>query len=119
MVKRFTAVLMPLLFLCVAVSAFALGNKDGSKPQKVEVSGIVRLVGNSPFSSLVISGEDREWYIVPEEQKKLMDLQHQMVTVRGQEYYYDRTFANGTSAGRQYYLKKIVIVKQKFPQDHR
>jgi hypothetical protein len=115
MVKRFTAVLIPLLFLCFATSAFALGNKDkdGSKPQKVEVSGIVRLVGSSPFSSLVISGEDREWYIVPEEQKKLMDLQHQMVTVRGQEYYYDRTFANGTSAGRQYYLKKIVIVKPK------
>jgi hypothetical protein len=79
----------------------------------VEVSGVVRLVGSSPFSSLVISGEDREWHIVPEEQKKLMDLQHQRVTVRGQEYYYDRTFANGTSAGRQYYLKKIVIVKPK------
>jgi hypothetical protein len=113
MVNRFSAVLLPLFFLCFAVNTFALGNKDGSKPQKVEVSGIVRLVGNSPFSSLVISGEDREWHIVPEEQKKLMDLQQKMVTVKGQEYYYDRTFANGTPAGRQYYLKKIVIVKSK------
>jgi hypothetical protein len=115
MVSRFVLVPLSLFFLCVAVNAFALGNKekDGSKPQKVEISGIVRMVGNSPFSSLVISGEDREWYIVPEEQKKLMDLQHQMVTVKGQEYYYDRTFANGTYAGRQYYLKKIVIVKPK------
>jgi hypothetical protein len=110
MVKRFSPVSLSLIFLCAAVNVFALGSKDGSKPQKVEVSGIVRLVGNSPFSSLVISG-DREWYIVPEEQKKLMDLQHQTVTVKGQEYYYDRTFANGTSAGRQYYLKNIVIVK--------
>jgi hypothetical protein len=101
--------------MCVAINASALGNKekDGSKPQKVEVRGVVRLVGNSPFSSLVISGEDREWYIVPEEQKKLMDLQQQMVSVKGQEYYYDRTFANGTSAGRQYYIKNIVIVKPK------
>jgi hypothetical protein len=113
MVRRFAVIPLSLVFLCIAVSVFALGNKDkdGSKPQKVEVSGIVRLVGNSPFSSLVLSGEGREWYIVPEEQKKLMDLQHQTVTVRGQEYYYDRTFANGTPAGRQYYLKKIVIVK--------
>jgi hypothetical protein len=112
MVNRFVVVSL-FLVLCIAANAFALGSKDkdASKPQKVEVSGIVRMVGNSPFSSLVISGEDREWYIVPEEQKKLMDLQQQQVTVRAQEYYYDRTFANGTSAGRQYYLKKIVVVK--------
>jgi hypothetical protein len=112
MVNRFALVSLSLIFLCAAINASALGSKekDGSKPQKVEVSGIVRLVGNSPFSSLVISG-DREWYIVPEEQNKLMDLQQQMVTVKGQEFYYDRTFANGTPAGRQYYLKNIVIVK--------
>ena len=110
--SRFALVPLSLVFLCVAADVFALGNKDGgSKPQKVEVSGIVRLVGSSPFSSLLISGEDREWYIEPAEQKKLIDLQHQTVTVRAQEYYYDRTFANGTPAGRQYYLKKIVIVK--------
>ena len=113
MVNRFALVSFSLIFLCVAINAFALGNWDGSKPQKVEVSGVVRMVGSAPFSSLVISGENREWEIVPEEQKKLMDLQQQMVTVRGQEFYYDRTFANGTSAGRQYYLKNIVIVKPK------
>jgi hypothetical protein len=114
MVNR-PAVIFLLLVWCAATNVFALGNKDkdASKPQKVEVSGIVRMVGSSPFSSLVLSGEDREWHIVPEEQKKLIDLQHQMVTVRAQEYYYDRTFANGTPAGREYYLKKIVIVKPK------
>jgi hypothetical protein len=114
MVSRFTVVLLSLFFLCAA-NVFALGNKDkdASKPQKVEVSGIVRMVGSSPFSSLLISGESREWHIPPEEQKKLIDLQHQTVTVRAQEYYYDRTFANGTPAGREYYLKKIVIVKPK------
>jgi hypothetical protein len=115
MVNRFTVVSLSLIFLCAAVNTFALGNKDkdGSKPQKVEVSGIVRMVGSSPMNTLVISGEDREWHIVPEEQKKLADLQQQMVTVKAMEYYYDRTFANGTSAGRQYYLKKIVIIKPK------
>ena len=109
-----TAVVILLLFfsLCTAANTFARGKgeKDRPKTRKVEISGKVRMVGNSPMTSLVISGENREWYIVPEEQKKLMDFQQQTVTVRADEYYYDRVFANGTSAGRQYYIKNIVII---------
>jgi len=106
-----------LLFvlLYAAGNTLALGGKEenSAKPQKVEVSGRVRMVGNSPMTSLVISGEDREWYIEQGETKKLMDFQQQLVTVKAQEYYYDRVFANGAPAGRQYYLKNIVIVKPK------
>jgi hypothetical protein len=105
------AMLLPLVFLCVIAGAAALGNKDGAKPVKVEVSGTVRMVGNTPMNFLVISGENREWRITPEEQEKLMPFQQQTVTVKAQEYYYDRSFANGTSAGREYYLKNIVIMK--------
>ena len=81
-----------------------------SEPQKVEVSGRVRLVGNSPMTSLVISGEDREWYIESGEKEKLMHLQQQNVTVIANEYYEDRVFANGTSAGRFYFLKDITVI---------
>jgi len=111
--KRAAVLLFVLLY--AAGNTFALGGKEenAAKPQKVEVSGKVRMVGSSPMTSLVISGEDREWYIEREEMKKLMDFQQQLVTVKAQEYYYDRTFANGTSAGRQYYLKNIVIIKPK------
>jgi len=113
--KKLAAHLLLFILLCTAQNIFAQGReeKDRPKPRKVEVSGKVRMVGNSPMTSLVISGENREWYIEPEEQEKLMEFQQQTVTVRAQEYYYDRVFANGTSAGRQYYIKNIVIIEPK------
>ena len=111
--KRAAVLLFVLLY--AAGNTFALGEREENavKPQKVEVSGKVRMVGSSPMTSLVISGEDREWYIEREETKKLMEFQQQLVTVKAQEYYYDMVFANGTPAGRQYYLKNIVIIKPK------
>jgi len=107
------------LFLLVAAgNILPLGKKEKSRvkpqysePQKVEVSGRVRLVGSSPMTSLVISGEDREWYIESNENKKLMHLQQQNVTVIANEYYEDRVFANGTSAGRFYFLKDITVIE--------
>jgi hypothetical protein len=111
MVSRPAIVLLPLVLLCI--TAGARGSNDGAKPVKVEVSGMVRMVGNSPMHFLVISGENREWHIVSDEQEKLMPFQQQIVTVRAREYYYDRTFANGMSAGREYYLKNIVIIEPK------
>ncbi|MCL1836443.1 MAG: hypothetical protein FWG46_02720 [Treponema sp.] len=108
--KKFAAAALALIVLCAALNALGSGEKDGSKPQKVEVSGIVRLVGNSPMTSLVITGGNREWFIESGEQGKLMHLQQQMVTVRAKEYYYDRVFANGMSAGRHYYLKDITVI---------
>jgi hypothetical protein len=106
------AVILPLLLLLIiAGTAFAFGGRE--KPREVEVSGRVRMVGNSPMNSLVISDENRDWYIEPNEEEKLMPFQQEIVTVKAQEYYYDRFFANGASAGRQYFLKNIVIITPK------
>ena len=109
-----------LFFLFAAGNLLPLGNKekDRAKPQrdslrKVEVSGRVRLVGNSPMTSLVITGEDREWYVESAEKEKLMRLQQQNVTVTANEYYEDRVFANGTSDGRYYFLKDITVIDPK------
>jgi hypothetical protein len=111
-----------LLFILVGTGANIFATKvramggderDDPKTQKVEVNGKVRMVGNSPMTFLVISGEDREWYVEPEEQEKLMHLQQQAVTVKASEYYRDRVFANGSPAGRHYYLKNIVIISPK------
>jgi hypothetical protein len=107
------AVILPLVIvLCIAGTAFALGKGD-AKPRKVEVSGTVRMVGNSPMNSLIISGENRDWFIALKDEKKLMPFQQQIVTVKAQEYYFDRNYANGDFAGRQYFLKKIVIISPK------
>jgi hypothetical protein len=111
--------LVPLFFLLLftAGNLLPLGNREKkrvkpqySEPQKVEASGRVRLVGSSPMTELVISGEDREWYVESGEKEKLMQLQQQNVTVTAYEYYEDRFFANGASAGRYYFLKDIVII---------
>ena len=114
-VFRSTIILFLLLF--AAGNLLPLGKKEEkqaktqySEAQKVEASGKVRLVGNSPMTSLVISGEDREWYVEPAEKEKLMHLQQQNVTVTANEYYEDRVFANGTSAGRFYFLKDIIVI---------
>jgi hypothetical protein len=109
------ALALLLFAVCTGVNVYALGNreKDGSKPQNVEISGRVRMVGSSPMTSLVITGESREWYIDAEEQEKFINLQQQIVTVRASEYYRDMAFANGRSAGRFYYLKNIVIISPK------
>ena len=104
---------MSLVVLCAVLNAMGRGEKDEVKLQKVEVSGRVRLVGNSPMTSLVITAENREWFVEPEEQNKLMHLQQQMVTVRAKEYYQDRLFANGSSAGRYYYLREITVISPK------
>ena len=112
--RKITAAALPLVLLAAfAVHALGGGEKDSLKPQKVEVSGRVRLVGSSPMTSLVITGENREWFVEPEEQGKLMHLQQQTVTVRAKEYYQDRVFANGLPAGRFYYLKDITVINPK------
>jgi cytochrome c oxidase assembly factor CtaG len=98
-----------ILFLAAAFLD-ALGSGD-SESQTVQVTGWVRLVGSSPDYMLVITGENREWYVDEKEQKKLMQLQQQTVTVTGTEYFKDLTFANGMSTGRRYYLKNIKVLK--------
>ncbi|MDR2097812.1 MAG: hypothetical protein LBP37_04755 [Spirochaetaceae bacterium] len=76
----------------------------------VHVYGRVRLVGSGVFPELVISGENREWYINKDEQSKLMEFQQRFVTVEGMESYIDIKFANGLPAGRRYTLKNIKII---------
>jgi hypothetical protein len=99
-----------VLLLCAALNVQAMGKKEPGQV-KVTVSGTVRLVGSSPMSSLVITGEDREWYIEQSEERKLSQLQQQTVTVNATEYYVDLVFANGVPAGRRYFLKNITVVR--------
>jgi len=116
-VKKFVLLSFLFLLLATAGNLLPFGSKEKdraktqySESQTIEASGRVRLVGNSPMTSLVLSGEDREWYIESGEKEKLMHLQQQDVTVIANEYYEDRFFANGTSAGRFYYLKDIIVI---------
>ena len=97
-----------LFFSCFAVVLPAWGSRE--RVPVIEVSGIVRLVGSGPGTELVISGQDKEWYVAKEEAHKLIDLQYRLVTVEGEETVVNLTFANGMPAGEQRSLRNIKIL---------
>ena len=103
--------LLPLL-LCLALPLPAWGSreKSGSKDTAVQVTGRVRMVGTGTFPELVITGEDREWYVTKDEEHKLRDLQQRTVTVEGREIVTELRFANGLSAGTRRTLSNIKII---------
>jgi hypothetical protein len=108
-------VLLVIIICVIAAAIYARGSRDTpAKPlaKTVQVSGRVRLTGSAPLYNLLITNEDREWYIDPDDQQKLWLLQQQLVTVTAKEYYSDLFFANGAPAGRQYFLKDIKIITQ-------
>ena len=116
MINVFRVAMLPIL-LCLAVSLPASGRKDnknnGVQDENgpvIRVSGSVRLVGNEPFTQLVISGQDQQWYIERDDEPKLKDLQHRTVTVEGIETVVSLTFANGHPAGERRTLSKIKII---------
>lgn len=108
------------LFFCLAAALLAWGSKEeqraaaqeekASQVQVARVSGRVRLVGGEPFTELVISGPDGEWYIDKDDEQKLKDLQQRTVTVEGVETVTTLTFANGRPAGERRTLKNVRII---------
>jgi hypothetical protein len=76
----------------------------------VQVTGKVRLVGSGVMPEIVISAEDKEWYVAREEMQKLHKLQQQTVTVEAKETIKEMKFANGRSAGIRRTLSDIKII---------
>jgi len=99
---------MFFFLLCTAAVLPAWGNRE--KANIVRVTGTVRLVGNEPFSEIVISNSDNAWYIPRDEKAKLTDYQHRTVTVEGEETVTEMKFANGVSAGTRRELRNIRII---------
>ena len=124
----FRVFFLALLFLGVAAALPALAKKETKTDVEqenvtlntgiiameenplVQVTGRVRLVGNEPFTELVITGENRDWYIEKNEQYKLRDLQQRTVVVEGIETVTSLYWANGLPAGNRYSLKDIRII---------
>ena len=110
MTKR---IILWLLFIGLAsaavlpVVALAAGKENGVL---VQVTGRVRLIGNDARPELVISLEDKQWYIAREDMHKLKNLQQRIVTVEGKEIVKELKFANGRSAGTRRILSDIKII---------
>lgn len=78
---------------------------------KVRVSGRVRLVGSSPRTELVISGDTEEWFTEQQDRDKLVKLQQQTVTVEGSGYSLDMILANGIYMGKRLILRNIRVIE--------
>jgi hypothetical protein len=91
--------------------AAALGAQDRGEKQETRITGTVRLVGSGPGIELLLSNEDREWHIDKKDRDKLWDLQQQIVTVEGEEWTEELTFADGRPAGERRHLRNIKIIE--------
>jgi hypothetical protein len=80
------------------------------KGEVVQAIGRVRLVGSGFSPELVISGEGKQWYVAKEDMQKLNHLQHQTVTVEGEETIQEMRWANGRPAGKRRHLRNIKII---------
>jgi hypothetical protein len=102
------------LYFAVSLSAFGAKEKDNDKTVPdvtiIQVTGIVRMVGNAPFTELQIKNTQASWYIANDEKNKLSDFQHRTVTVEGEETVRELFFANGMSAGLRRELRNIKII---------
>ena len=94
------------------------GLPEPVKQNVVQIKGTVRLVGNEPFTELVItgnitaqeSGNPVTWHISIDERYKLHNLQQRTVTVKGEESIIEMTFASGIPAGIRRELRNISII---------
>jgi len=115
-------IILMCLFLCLAASLFAFGVKEKENGKAatdvtiVQVTGVVRLVGNANFPELLIDNSKMLWYITKDEVSKLYDFQYKMVTVEGEETVRELKFGNGMSAGTRRELKNIKIISVKQEQ---
>jgi len=77
----------------------------------VRITGRIRLVGNEPFTELVITTQERDYFIEKNEEYKLKELQQRTVTVEGIQTVISLLWASGLPAGNRYSLKNIKIIK--------
>ena len=73
------------LFTYLLMSACSVNDADVKRGYKlITVTGKIRLVGNEPFTNLVITTDDGVDYLIQGDlESKLRELQYQRVTVKG------------------------------------
>jgi len=107
-VIKLSRIALVLFLICLTAALPAWGNKE--KNNVVKITGIVRLVGSGTFRELIISGQDKEWYIEKNDEQKLWDLQQKKVTVEGIETVKEIKFKNSQITGERRTLKDIKII---------
>ena len=103
-----------ILIVIFVSSAQASGILDSSKSAMYEITGKVRLVGNEPFSQLVITDEKGKDYIIQKEYRSTFkNLLHKEVTVSAKIVEDTLHSADGKYTIIRYFLIDPVIIVTK------
>lgn len=87
----------------------------GQAGEVLEVTGRVRLVGNVPFTELVITDvNEQDWYIDMDSRSVLAAYEQRVVTVRGTLELLDMVLANGRHVGTRRVLCNVRLIKASF-----
>ena len=113
--SRFVVCAAAMLGVAVFIPAtsVACAKKDGilKTGQTIEVTGIVRRVGNEPWVETVVSDiNDADWHIEQSGEGTLKNLVHKTVTVRGKLKLSDIILANNQKIGIRRELSKIQLL---------
>jgi hypothetical protein len=94
---------LPLFSACAGTPA---------KKKAVTVTGIVRIVGNEPFTELVVTDKAGvDWFVSKEQRKLLQERQNQEVTVRGTPIVTEQRLANGKALPPRHDLRDVAVIK--------
>jgi hypothetical protein len=75
--------------------------------------GRIRLVGNEPFTELVLSDEEgNDWFIEDPLRDSLVHRQQEFLTLRGEAAYRDLLLASGRRMGVRKILRKLTVVAE-------
>jgi hypothetical protein len=87
----------------------ALSEAKDSRP--IEISGVLRLVGNEPFTRLVVSGEDgKDYFLHNSEKETLRRFIGSKIRVKGTLIITKILTADGKDLGDEYNLDNMEIV---------
>ncbi len=107
--KRF--LLLPVLCFLTSILP-AHGNGDDESPEPRIITGIIRLVGNEPFTELVITDAAGQDYLIPK--KSAFDfhsLVQQTITIRSRVGHDEIRTADGKYIGERLTLINPEIVR--------
>ncbi len=82
----FTFYFLLLTYLIILVSACAVSAVDSKNDMEMTLTGTIRLVGNVPFTHLVLTTDDgRDYLIKGRFEKELRRFQYQRVEIKGEK----------------------------------
>jgi hypothetical protein len=106
--------LAAFLLACVAggvLVARGLGDREKEPAPEIRtIQGRIRLVGNEPFTELVLTEEEgNDWFIEGPARDSLMHRQHEVLVLRGEAEYRDIILADGRRAGVRHILRNVTV----------